>query len=121
VLKFITHPEKNAGKQKMKEMSGTVEIGRCQEGKNWQTDQTDYSVYFGFDTTKHPDMVAHNGHWPISFSYSPPDEATYQAIKQYENKKVEAKWTLDRAMTMDKLKSQSSVPVSKFTITGVVG
>jgi hypothetical protein len=121
IVNFITHPEKNAGKAKVKDLSGTVKIDRLFEKTDWGTGTKQYFMDFSYDIKTHPDMTI-NGtpHWPVNFTYMIPDEATYQSLKQYENKLLNAKWSLDRASKMEKVKNGYN-QVGKFTITQVLG
>lgn len=122
IVNFITHPEKNAGKTKVKDLSGTVKVERIHEKDNWNTGQKEYFMDFRYDLNSHPDMkMTYNPTWGIGFTYQIPDEATYQSMKQYENKLVNAKWSLTRAMNMDKFKAEHSHPITKFQVTQILG
>ena len=120
VLNFITHPEKNVGKQKVKEMSGTVKIQNISEyNSGWNQPPTHF-ITFSYSTKHHPDMRQIGTNWGINFSYQIPDESTFKTLKPYENKLVDANWVLDRATTLDKLKTSGSVTVTKFNITKIL-
>lgn len=127
VLKFITHPEKNAGKEKVKKMSGVVKINGLHEqhGKYDQTTGTYdkvYGVTFAYSPDHHPDMVSTGTLWGIKFWAALPDESSFNAMKAYEGKLVEATWALERAMTVDKLKSSyTTFNTVNFQIVKVVG
>ena len=114
--------EKNTGKSKIKDLTGTVKVERISEKMNWKTQTKEYVMDFRYDLNVHPDMMMQGSPvWGIGFTYKIPDEATYQSLKQYENKLVNAKWSLARAMTMDKFKSNSSNPIVKFQVNQVLG
>jgi hypothetical protein len=121
VVNFITHPEKNAGKTKIKDLSGTVKIERVDEQTDWRTGTKSYIMNFHYDGTVHPEMRVTGAAFGIGFYYDIPDEATYLNFKNYSNKTVKAKWSLTRATTLEKLKSTTGWPVSKFVVTEVVG
>jgi hypothetical protein len=121
VLKNLSHPELDSGKTKIKDLKGVVKIERVTEQDNWRTQQKEYYLEFRYDTRHHPDMKMVGTDWGIHFRYQLPDEATYQTMKQYENKLVEANWSLARASTMDKVGSMLGNPVSKFKIVQVLG
>lgn len=121
VVNFITHPEKNAGKAKVKDLSGTVKIHIISERTEWNTGSKQYWLNFNYDTNAHPTMTQLGSPWGIAFQYEIPDEATYQLLKQYQNKLVNAKWSLARTITIDKMKSGGTQPVTKFQVTQVLG
>lgn len=121
ITNFITHPEKNAGKSKVKDLNGTVKVHHVRENMNWNTQQKEYSIQFNYDLNAHPDMKVFGSNWGIGFVYTVPDEATYQSLKQYENKLVNANWSLGRVTTIDKLKERTGHPVTKFQVTQVLG
>lgn len=122
IVNFITHPEKNSGKTKVKDLSGSVNVETINVKNDWKTGQKTYFLYFRYDTTAHPDMKEVGSSWGIAFYYQIPDEVTYQSLKQYENKLVSANWSLSRSITLDKLKTSNEFhPVSKFTINQVLG
>lgn len=121
VVNFITHPEKNAGKAKVKDLTGTVKVERVFEKMDWGTGTKQYFMDFRYDLNVHPDMtIAGSPGWGVNFTYMIPDEATYQSLKQYENKLVNAKWSLDRASKMEKVKNGYN-QVGKFQVTQVLG
>lgn len=121
ITNFITHPEKNAGKSKVKDLNGTVKISHVRENMNWSTSQKVYSLHFNYDTDVHPEMKVVGSHWGIGFVYDIQNESEYQSLKQYENKIVNAKWSLGRISTIDKLKEKTGHPVTKFQVTQVLG
>lgn len=121
IINFITHPEKNAGKSKIKDLNGTVKIHQVRENMNWGTGQKEYTIQFNYDVNAHPEMKVIGSDWGVGFVYTVPDESTYQSLKQYENKLVNAKWSLGRVTTIDKLKSMTGHPVTKFQVTQVLG
>jgi hypothetical protein len=121
ITNFITHPEKNTGKTKVKDLSGTVKIYNLRENMNWNKGQKEYTLSFSYDTNVHPEMKTVGTHFGISFVYHIPDETVYQSLKQYENKLVNAKWSLGRVSTIDKLKERTGHPVTKFQVTQVLG
>lgn len=121
VVKNLSNPAADVGKAKMKDLKGVVKIGQLQERQEWSTGQKTYYMNFSFDARHHPDMTQVGTDWGIGFYWQIPDEATYQTMKQYENKMVEAKWSLSRATTLDKLKMGSGNTVSKFSIIQVLG
>lgn len=121
VVNFITHPEKNAGKSKVKDLSGTVKILSVREQPNWKTQQNEYSATFSYDLDAHPDMRQLGSNWGVSFIAHIPDEQSYRHLKQYENKLVNAKWSLSRGMSVDKLKEGNYHPAIKLQVTQVLG
>lgn len=121
VVNFITHPEKNAGKQKIKNLKGVVRINQVREDTtDWTTGAKIYRVYFQANSEKNPELtnVYRSG---INFVYTIPDEPTYQSLKPHAEKTVEAQWSLARAMTADKLKTEDFIEVSSFSIVRVIG
>lgn len=121
IFNFISHPEKNSGKTKVKDLNGVVNVYQIREDNNWNTGQKTYSMQFYYNLTHHPDMRQLGGNWGVGFEYQIPDETTYQSLKQYEKKMVRANWSLGRVMTLDKMKSGTGHPVSKFSVIEILG
>jgi hypothetical protein len=121
IVNFITHPEKNAAKSKVKDLNGVVKVERIYEKMDWGTGTKQYFMDFRYDLNAHPDMIITNSPgWGVNFTYMIPDETSYQSLKQYENKLVNAKWSLARATNMEKFKNGYN-QVSKFQVTQVLG
>jgi hypothetical protein len=113
--------EKNAGKQKVKELTGVVDVVSVTEQRDWSSQANKYYLSFHYSTEHHPDMIQLGSSWGVGFRYEIPDEPTYQSLKQYEGKVVEAKWSLTKVMTMDKLKTGSGHLVANFSVLRVLG
>jgi len=112
VLKFVSKPERNVGKEKIKDFEGTIKIESVREGQvfNRVTSQYDkeFFLYFSDSSGKR-------------FYYKPKTEDEFNQLKSHDGKTAEAKWSLDRATTKDKFDvSDTYWPVSKLQITKVV-
>jgi hypothetical protein len=121
VLNFITNPDRNKGKEKLKEMTGTVKINGVMNSHDYRTQSEIYTLTFAYDKTVHPDMVSFGSSWAINFSITLPDKNVFETYLPYDKKTVEAKWTLSRATTLDKLKSGGSAEAVKFQILKLIG
>jgi len=121
VLDFITHPEKNAGKSKVKDLKGVVRISNVYEQMDWGSNKKTYNMAFNYDITHHPDMTQTGSPWGIQFHYQIPNESTYQSLKQYEGKIVDATWSLTKSISVDKLKSNSQNDANKIQILKILG
>jgi hypothetical protein len=73
------------------EMTGTVKVESVKEIDNWENGQKTYSMEFKHDSNS-------------SFRYNIPDETTYQSMKQYEGKLIDASWNSNGKQSVNNFK-----------------
>jgi hypothetical protein len=105
VLNFITHPEKNAGKEKIKEWTGIAKVIAANTQRDWhaQPPVDKYFVTFGIDTEAHPDMRDAGSNWGARLTYQAPSLEEFERLKAFTDKKVKIKAVLSKAMKRESI------------------